>query len=208
MTDSGGTARNSCNYGACGEIRNQTTIILNNYGYTGREFSEDILYYYKARYMDSDIGRFISEDPIGFEGGINLYSYVFNNPIKYIDSSGMIVYNTNDTNKTGRLKGEALKLALCMEKCIGNTIMVTGGSEKQGHRKGSKHYTDQAFDMWPNSHNKTKVFCCAVECGAQFAIEENKGKKSWHWNFQTPKGRLGSSGELPTKEECKCIIKK
>lgn len=82
---------------------------------------------------------------------------------------------------------------------------VTGGSEETGHVIGSKHYTDQAFDMWPNSYDKTEVFCCAVECGAQFAIEENKGEKSWHWHFQTPKGKLGSSGELPTKEECKCL---
>jgi RHS repeat-associated protein len=44
--------------------------------------------YYRARYYDPKIGRFISEDPIGFDGGINFYPYVENNPINYTDPSG------------------------------------------------------------------------------------------------------------------------
>jgi uncharacterized protein RhaS with RHS repeats len=44
----------------------------------------------KARYYDSAVGRFISEDPAGFEGGdVNLMSYVKNNPVNLIDPSGL-----------------------------------------------------------------------------------------------------------------------
>jgi hypothetical protein len=46
------------------------------------------LYYYRARYYDPTSGRFLSEDPIGFEGGINLYAYVLNDPLDLIDPSG------------------------------------------------------------------------------------------------------------------------
>jgi RHS repeat-associated protein len=47
------------------------------------------LYYYRARYYDSSIGRFVSEDPIGFDGrDANLYRYVGNSPVNYIDPSG------------------------------------------------------------------------------------------------------------------------
>ena len=50
----------------------------------------DGLYYMRARYYDAEVGRFISEDPIGFGGGINLYAYVGGNPINLIDPSGLV----------------------------------------------------------------------------------------------------------------------
>jgi RHS repeat-associated protein len=46
-------------------------------------------YFMRARYYDAEAGRFLSEDPLGFEGGDwNLYSYTASNPIGYIDSQG------------------------------------------------------------------------------------------------------------------------
>jgi RHS repeat-associated protein len=48
-----------------------------------REFS-----YYRARWYDPQARRFLSEDPIGLNGGINLYSYVSNNPLNLIDPNG------------------------------------------------------------------------------------------------------------------------
>ena len=46
--------------------------------------------YYRARWYDSASGRFISEDPIGFDGGINLYAYVQNDPVRMTDPQGTI----------------------------------------------------------------------------------------------------------------------
>ncbi len=43
----------------------------------------------RARYYDAQIGRFISEDPIGFQGGLNLYAYVGGNPLLLVDPSGL-----------------------------------------------------------------------------------------------------------------------
>ena len=47
-----------------------------------REFDEESgLYFYRARYYDPAVGRFVSRDPIGINGGQNLYTYAENNPI-------------------------------------------------------------------------------------------------------------------------------
>jgi RHS repeat-associated protein len=47
------------------------------------------LYYFRARWYDADLARFISEDPIGLEGGINLYAFAGNNPVNLTDPWGL-----------------------------------------------------------------------------------------------------------------------
>ena len=78
-------------YNSFGEITYQQDLNFKQpYTYTGREYDQESgLYYYRARYYDAKVGRFISEDPIGLAGGINFYSYVGNNPVNYIDPFGL-----------------------------------------------------------------------------------------------------------------------
>jgi len=60
------------------------------YAFTGREWdAETGLYYYRAGYYDPKIGRFVSEDPIRFRGGINFYAYVDDNPVNESDPLGL-----------------------------------------------------------------------------------------------------------------------
>ncbi len=60
-------------------------------GYTGRGGSElSGLLYLRNRWYSPELGRFINQDPIGFLGGLNLYSYVGNNPVTYRDPMGLI----------------------------------------------------------------------------------------------------------------------
>ncbi len=60
------------------------------YGYTGRERdSLTSLLYYRARFYDPQLGRFTSEDPIGFMGGMNWYAYVDNSPLGALDPYGL-----------------------------------------------------------------------------------------------------------------------
>lgn len=86
MTDATGGVIDRAAYDSFG---NGTVSSITRYAYTGREWDEEAgLYYYRARWYDSQQGRFISEDPIGLEGGINLYGYVENDPVNAIDPLG------------------------------------------------------------------------------------------------------------------------
>jgi RHS repeat-associated protein len=60
------------------------------YQFTGRQYdSETGLYYYRARYYNAEIGRFLQPDPIGYYDGMNLYTYAGNNPVVYTDPMGL-----------------------------------------------------------------------------------------------------------------------
>ena len=67
------------------------TALDSAFAFAGREWDNDIgLYYNRARWLDPQIGRFLSEDPLGFEGGeTNPYRYAGNNPFMLTDSTGM-----------------------------------------------------------------------------------------------------------------------
>ena len=61
----------------------------NSIQYTGRENDGTGLYFYRARYYDPVLKRFVSEDPIGTRAGLNFYGYVGGNPISYADPLGL-----------------------------------------------------------------------------------------------------------------------
>jgi RHS repeat-associated protein len=65
--------------------------IVGGAAFTGREWDPETgLYYYRARYYESRTGRFLSEDPIGYAGGMNLFAYVANRPLAAIDPFGEV----------------------------------------------------------------------------------------------------------------------
>ena len=89
INNASGTIQNKYVFDSWGIVRSQTIPVANPFGYTGREFGEASMLYSRARYYSPNMGRFTSEDPIRFDGGINWYSYVDNDPTDYIDPSGL-----------------------------------------------------------------------------------------------------------------------
>jgi RHS repeat-associated protein len=60
--------------------------------YTGRQLdAETGLYHYRNRYYAAEMGRFVSRDPIGYDGGMNLHEYAGDSPISGAVCSGVVM---------------------------------------------------------------------------------------------------------------------
>ncbi len=106
LSNSTGTLANTYTYDAFGNLTASTGTTVNPFQYTGRDYdSETGLRYYRARYYDSITGRFLSEDPIGFYGGLNLYPYVKNGPIDFVDPTGLKCEQTSPWIEEPRMYG-------------------------------------------------------------------------------------------------------
>jgi RHS repeat-associated protein len=60
----------------------------NEFQYAGRENDGNGLFFNRGRYYDPVFQRFVSEDPIGWRGGTNLFAYVKNSPTNFTDPTG------------------------------------------------------------------------------------------------------------------------
>ncbi len=89
-TDSSGNLLTEYSYDPFGDTILNGGVSTNPYQYSGRENDEVAgLYYYRARYYKPQIGRFVSQDPIGFRAGMNVYAYVADSPTAFVDPFGL-----------------------------------------------------------------------------------------------------------------------
>jgi RHS repeat-associated protein len=159
-TDASGAVVTTIRYDAWGNVQ---AGAVDTYGFTGREWDgETGLYYYRARYYDPKIGRFIGEDPIGFKGGSNFYTYVRGNPIGRTDPSGL-----QDTCSSG-----------CLDSICG---YHQGCEEKQDlDAKCACHCADYpgeisiCIEKCKDCHSANKSVRGACECACSFVAEDQR----------------------------------
>ena len=92
LADAAGVIQTSYGYEPYGVTTATGAANTSAYQFTGRENDGATgLYFYRARYYNPTWGRFISEDPIGLAGGVNLYRYGGGNPLQFRDPSGLFL---------------------------------------------------------------------------------------------------------------------
>jgi len=105
LTDTSGNVTDSYSYDEYGKLLESTGSTENPFKFVGRYGvmdEGDNLYFMRARFYDAEAGRFLSEDPLGFEGGDwNLYAYVRNNPILFSDPLGLWTFSLGLTSSAG-----------------------------------------------------------------------------------------------------------
>jgi RHS repeat-associated protein len=102
MTTSSGAVVWKAKYSSFGKAEvDPGSTVLNPFRFPGQYEDQETGWHYNYwRNYDSLIGRYVSADPIGYSGGLNLFSYVLNNPINFFDQFGLKVWKcTRPVNK-------------------------------------------------------------------------------------------------------------
>ncbi|HOV27901.1 MAG TPA: RHS repeat-associated core domain-containing protein, partial [Pseudobacteroides sp.] len=112
LVDGRGDVVNRYRYDAFGNTVEAVEKVQNRFRYAGEQFDPVTgQYYLRARFYNPVIGRFTQEDTYRGDG-LNLYAYVANNPVKYVDPSGYScesknnVYNDDRTEIYNNLRNE------------------------------------------------------------------------------------------------------
>jgi RHS repeat-associated protein len=154
LTSAAGAITQTYTYDSFGKLTYSAGSIVNPFQYTGRKLDvETGLYNYRARYYDQNVGRFMSEDPEGTDGGINFYRYVGNDPTNLTDPLGL--YGT--APKVPLPLPPALdKFMKCMDNCTSKEQYVTfttnGKHQDPGHAAGT------SLDLRPVGTPSSVVF--------------------------------------------------
>ncbi|MBX7229848.1 MAG: RHS domain-containing protein, partial [Burkholderiaceae bacterium] len=138
-----------------------------NLRFQGQYFdAESGLHYNTFRYYDPDCGRFISQDPIGLLGGLNLYQYA-PNPLSWVDPWGWAACNnapnkvTPNTKQTANLNRFSKKIPVNAKNNIELKSLPNGSIAAQatspGKVPGSKAVYEKQIDANGNTVQYTKT---------------------------------------------------
>jgi RHS repeat-associated protein len=160
MTTATGTKEEDLAYYPYGGTRINTGTVNVPYKYTGKELDASTgLYFYEARYYDATLGRFISADTIVQNPhdpqALNRYSYVRNNPLRYVDPSGHFIQLVLDALGLGNYA-----------RAADAAVTTAAVSQSQAHGRYVVENAVLAYHGLPTSLNKIR----AVRQGVRYYV--------------------------------------
>jgi RHS repeat-associated protein len=150
LSNAAGALAQTYTFDSFGNLTASSGSLTNPFRFTGREWdTETNLQFSRFRYYDPSVGRFLTEDPLGFKAAANFYPYVDNRPTRYRDPLGLI-------------RDCAQEQIDCFNKCYqGRLPWPFGCSSNPKVRKWSRY-----------AYCQSKCLAEYLECEA-----ENEGKK-------------------------------
>ena len=192
LTNPVGALANTYTYDSFGKLSASTGTLTNPFQYTGREFDQETgIYFYRMRYFDQNVGRFLSEDPTGFHAGVNFYSYVANDPVRFVDPLGL----QRGGGTLPNVPGNCLSYALGYDEALGPD------------RDGAADVNDP---NWPLTWMPRIGHCTPIPCDANAGCKKKPRRKvivfvdttnqdNWHVMRQLCNGKWASKNgeEMP-----------
>jgi RHS repeat-associated protein len=182
LSNAAGALAQTYTFDSFGKQTASSGSLVNPFQYTARELdSETNLYFYRARYYDFAVGRFLSEDPLAFDAGLNFYNYVNGNPTNLADPFGLYTYKPPKPGKPPipPVSPKLDKFLKCLETCIQGsptTITVTATTPLPGEPHADPgHAAGTTVDIKPVDMSKSWFWCCAGKCGGAWGLDEGPG---------------------------------
>ena len=92
-----GTVVQRINYDAFGRVIQDTNHGFQPFGFAGGLYERDTGFVrFGARDYEAHTGRWTAKDPVMFEGGVNFYVYAYNDPVNFVDLTGLRPLTTNE----------------------------------------------------------------------------------------------------------------
>jgi len=104
-------------------------------------------YHFINREYDSYTGRWLTPDPLGFEDGLNLYAYVHNNPMIYVDPYGLWAEDSNGYWSQAREFGHSFSRGFVDDASFGLTSLTMGEHETPNFNSKAAYYTGSACSL-------------------------------------------------------------
>jgi RHS repeat-associated protein len=224
VCDNFGNEINREEYSAYGET-SFGSFALKRYRFTGKERDEEsALSFHRARYYVPYLAKWTTCDPAGMVDGISLYLYARNNPMRFVDESGMESTNVDTPEErpsqvlnTAKLGGVVTRASSSEDKSISDTIvndLSPVGSALLGAANTAWNWTKGAANTaWNWTKDAANTAWSWTKGAANTAWSWTKGaantawswtksaaRTAWHWATTQDKPPAGyKKGDNPPK---------